>query len=101
MDSAGRATPTAASEAVPRPTSKGQGSHHPGRAAQQPVRARYPALPGPEIPFLSASKQHGAQWGALPEPSDVKCSDPGTVELKGQASHYSARTLQGHAHAER
>lgn len=43
-------------------------------------------LPWPETPFLSTSKQHRVQRGTFTEPTDVKCSNPGTIELKGKVS---------------
>ena len=54
-----------------------------------------PALPWPEVPLLSASKQHRIQRGVLTEPSDVERANPGAVELQGKASHLSNKNLQG------
>ena len=61
-----------------------------GQTARPP-----PALPWPEVPLLSASKQHRVQRGVLTKPSDVERSDPGAVELKGKASHSSNKNLRG------
>ena len=61
-----------------------------GQTARPP-----PALPWPEVPLLSTSKQHRVQRGVLTKPSDVERSDPGAVELKGKASHSSNKNLRG------
>lgn len=41
-------------------------------------------LPWPEIPLLSASKQHGVQGGKFTDPSYIQSTDPGAVELEGR-----------------
>lgn len=51
------------------------------------------SLPWPEIPLLSTSEQHRVQRDELTKPSDVECSNPGTIELKGQASHSFSKSL--------
>lgn len=61
-----------------------------GQTARPP-----PALPWPEVPLLSASKQHWVERGVLTKPSDVERSDPGAIELKGKASHSSNKNLRG------
>ena len=65
-----------------------------GVASGQTARSS-PALPWPEVPLLSASKQHRVQRGVLTEPSDVERANPGAIELQGKASHLSNKNLQG------
>lgn len=51
-----------------------------------------PALPWPEAPLLSTAEQHRVQRRERAQPSDVQRSDPGAIELKGNARHPAAGT---------